>query len=54
MKAEGASQRKIAEALNQREIETARGGTWAATQVWDILLRPEDTELLAQIRAMVA
>jgi Recombinase len=30
---------KIAEALNARGIATARGGTWAATQVADILKR---------------
>jgi len=39
MRAEGASLRKIAEALNARRIPTARGGTWAATQVADILKR---------------
>jgi DNA invertase Pin-like site-specific DNA recombinase len=39
MRAEGASLRKIAEALNARRIPTARGGTWAATQVSDILRR---------------
>ena len=39
MQAEGASLRKIAEALNARGIATARGGTWAATQVADILKR---------------
>lgn len=35
----GASMRKIAQALNARGIPTARGGTWAATQVSDILKR---------------
>lgn len=35
----GASMRKIAHALNARGIATARGGTWAATQVSDILKR---------------
>jgi DNA invertase Pin-like site-specific DNA recombinase len=35
----GASMRKTAEALNARGIPTARGGTWAATQVNDILKR---------------
>lgn len=35
----GASMRKIAQALNARGIATARGGTWAATQVSDILKR---------------
>ncbi len=39
LKAEGASLRKIADALNERRIPTARGGTWAATQVADILRR---------------
>jgi len=39
LKAEGASLRKIAEALNARGIATARGGTWAATQVAGILRR---------------
>ena len=39
MRAEGASLRKIADALNARRIPTARGGTWAATQVADILKR---------------
>jgi len=41
LKAKGASLRKIAEALNTRGIETARGGAWAATQVADILRRAE-------------
>ncbi|MEW9806559.1 recombinase family protein [Mesorhizobium marinum] len=35
----GLSMRKIAAALNARGIPTARGGTWAATQVSDILKR---------------
>jgi len=39
MRAEGASLRKIADALNARRIPTARGGTWASTQVADILKR---------------
>ena len=39
MRADGASLRKIADALNARRIPTARGGTWAATQVADILRR---------------
>ncbi len=39
MRAEGASLRKIAEALNTRGIASARGGQWAATQVADILRR---------------
>ena len=39
MKAEGRSLRYIAEKLNERGIETARGGAWAATQVRDILNR---------------
>ncbi len=39
MRAVGASLRKIADALNARRIPTARGGTWAATQVADILSR---------------
>ena len=39
MRAEGASLRKIADALNARRIPTARGGAWAATQVADILQR---------------
>lgn len=39
IQATGASMRKTAEALNRRGIPTARGGTWAATQVSDILKR---------------
>jgi DNA invertase Pin-like site-specific DNA recombinase len=39
MRAEGASLRKIADALNERRIPTARGGKWAATQIADILKR---------------
>jgi DNA invertase Pin-like site-specific DNA recombinase len=39
MQAEGASFRKIAGELNARGIATARGGTWAATQVSDIVKR---------------
>jgi DNA invertase Pin-like site-specific DNA recombinase len=39
MQAEGRSLRQIAAALNARGIATARGGTWAATQVADILRR---------------
>jgi DNA invertase Pin-like site-specific DNA recombinase len=39
LKAQGLSLRKIAEELNARRIPTARGGTWAATQVADILRR---------------
>ena len=39
MRAAGASLRKIADTLNARRIPTARGGTWAATQVADILRR---------------
>lgn len=39
IQATGASMRKTAEALNMRGIPTARGGTWAATQVSDILKR---------------
>jgi DNA invertase Pin-like site-specific DNA recombinase len=39
LRAEGASLRKIAEALNERRIPTARGGRWAATQIADILKR---------------
>jgi DNA invertase Pin-like site-specific DNA recombinase len=39
MRTEGASLGKIADALNNRGVETARGGKWAATQVRDILLR---------------
>jgi DNA invertase Pin-like site-specific DNA recombinase len=37
----GLSMRKVAAALNARGIPTARGGTWAATQVSDILKRSE-------------
>ena len=36
----GASLRQIAATLNSRGIPTARGGTWAATQVRDYLRRP--------------
>lgn len=39
IQATGASMRKTAAALNARGIPTARGGTWAATQVSDILKR---------------
>lgn len=39
IQATGASMRKTADALNRRGIPTARGGTWAATQVSDILKR---------------
>ena len=39
MRAEGASLRQIAEALNERRVPTARGGTWASTQVGEILKR---------------
>ena len=39
IQATGASMRKTAEALNRLGIPTARGGTWAATQVSDILKR---------------
>lgn len=39
IRATGASLRQIAAALNARGISTARGGTWAATQVRDILNR---------------
>ena len=37
--AEGKSLRQIAAELNTRGVATARGGTWAATQVADILRR---------------
>lgn len=33
------SLRAIAEALNERGVATARGGTWAATQVRDVIRR---------------
>jgi Recombinase len=39
IRAAGASLRQVAAALNARGIATARGGTWAATQVSDILNR---------------
>ncbi len=39
IQATGASMRKTADALNRRGIPTARSGTWAATQVSDILKR---------------
>jgi DNA invertase Pin-like site-specific DNA recombinase len=39
MKAEGKSLRQIAAVLNERRVATARGGTWAATQVADTLRR---------------
>ena len=41
LKAEGATLRQIADELNARGVETARGGKWAATQVSDILRRAE-------------
>ncbi len=39
MRDAGSTLRQIAEELNARGIETARGGKWAATQVNDILKR---------------
>lgn len=39
IRATGASMRETAAALNARGIPTARGGTWAATQISDILKR---------------
>lgn len=39
IRATGASLRQVAAALNARGISTVRGGTWAATQVRDILNR---------------
>ena len=39
MRAEGKSLRDIAKALDARGVPTARGGTWGATQVADILKR---------------
>ncbi len=39
MKADGLSLRKIADALHERPIPTARGGVWAAPQVGDVLRR---------------
>ncbi|TIX79187.1 MAG: resolvase, partial [Mesorhizobium sp.] len=39
IQATGASMRKTAAALNARGIPAARGGTWAATQISDILKR---------------
>ncbi len=42
IQATGLSMRKVAAALNARGIPTARGGTWAATQVSDILKRSKD------------
>ena len=36
-KAQGKTLREIATALNERGVETARGETWAGTQVRDIL-----------------
>ena len=39
LRAEGKSLREIAKALNARGVPTARGGTWAATQVADMLKR---------------
>lgn len=39
IQATGASMRKTAAALNARGIPTARGGTWSATQISDILKR---------------
>jgi DNA invertase Pin-like site-specific DNA recombinase len=41
LRAKGVSLRAIAGELNARGIQTARGGTWAATQVADILRRAE-------------
>jgi DNA invertase Pin-like site-specific DNA recombinase len=41
LRAKGTSLRDIAGELNARGVETARGGTWAATQVADILRRAE-------------
>ena len=39
IRATGASLRQTAKALNARGISTARGGTWTAVQVTDILRR---------------
>jgi hypothetical protein len=38
-RAKGLSLRGVAEVLNNRGVKTARGETWAATQVSDILER---------------
>ena len=39
IKSTGASLRDIAKALNERGIKTARGGTWYATTVANVLDR---------------
>ena len=39
LRAEGKSLREIAKALNDRNVPTARGGKWAATQIAEILKR---------------
>ena len=40
-----ATLRKIADALNERSIPAARGGTWSATQVLRIVQRGNNTSL---------
>ena len=39
LRAEGKSLREIAKVLNDRNVPTARGGKWAATQIAEILKR---------------
>jgi hypothetical protein len=39
LQSQGLSLRRIAAALNERGVETARGGTWAATTVRNVLAR---------------
>ena len=39
LRAEGKSLREIAGILSARGVPTARGGTWAATQIADVLKR---------------
>jgi DNA invertase Pin-like site-specific DNA recombinase len=45
LRAQGASLREIAEALNTSGVPTARGGKWQASQVKRVLERLEEAEL---------
>jgi DNA invertase Pin-like site-specific DNA recombinase len=54
IRATGASLRQTAKALNTRGIPTARGGTWTAVQVTDILRRLEEEDVLVKARKQLA
>jgi DNA invertase Pin-like site-specific DNA recombinase len=53
IRATGASLRQTAKALNTRGIPTARGGTWTAVQVTDILRRLEE-DILTRAKRQLA